>query len=166
MTRSPAHRRAAACLSLPPRANLPPLGLKPRAGDNEAGDGPATTRPASHLRWAAASPTRGWEPRRRALPHTQDAGRHGLPLAFATSPLAALLGSALFVLWRQDCRRGAPGLWPASSGARRLAVAKAAAPATGLRALAAANTVLCSRRLYIVQSGQRRKTGYVKGGND
>src|SRR6185295_13314290 len=62
------------------------------------------------------------------------------------------------------CPSGRPGLWRRGLGGAMVC-------GTGVRSRspirsAAANRVLCSRRLYIVQSGQRRKTGYVKGGND
>jgi hypothetical protein len=53
----------------------------------------------------------------------------------------------------------------ARSGAR-LAAGQKKDAGSNAQIASAANTVLCSRRLYIVQSGQRRKTGHVKGGND
>jgi hypothetical protein len=57
-----------------------------------------------------------------------------------------------------------PGYGGALGGAPRCGAKNDAG--SNAQIASAANTVLCSRRLYIVQSGQRRKTGHVKGGND
>ena len=97
----------------------------------------------------------------------------GLPLAFASLGDCHCLGQAgdrargarpqLGCPSAPACRSGAPRLWPRAWGC---AGCRAKGPTARRTFASAANRVLCSRRLYIVQSRQRRKTGHVKGGND
>jgi hypothetical protein len=118
--------------------------LAPAPGTSRAPQMPATARldasfcrsPGSPLVWAGALSGSG------------------------CGPAAALLSIASPV-----AKAAHPGLWRRARGGALVARAKRGVRSKR-RIAAAANRVLCSWRLYIVQSGQRRKTGHVKGGND
>jgi hypothetical protein len=184
LPRAPREQGGAPAVVRPPapRANLPPRGPQP---DKAARWMAATAPPCNGARAVCRLPCKT-APRAppKAIPRTPT-GRGsaclrlrrrpapGLPLAFATLGDCHCLGQAgdrargarpqLGCPSAPACRSGAPRLWPRAWGC---AGCGAKGPTARRTIASAANRVLCSRRLYIVQSRQRRKTGHVKGGND
>jgi len=108
----------------------------------------------------ALGQARAWV--RRALgPGT----RVGQARGWARHAGGPVTGGCSYVAHRNPVAQAAqPGYGGALRGAPRCGAKKDVG--SNAQIASAANTVLCSRRLYIVQSGQRRKTGHVKGGND
>jgi hypothetical protein len=178
--RSPAHRRARAPV---------PICRRGRGGRKRQAS-TATARPASRASQDSANPQaspRAPDGPRPVLASAADGGHHPvyrflLPLwgfchalgqARAWARHAGGPGTRVgrsrvgcsFVAHRNPVAQAAhPGYGGALGGAPRCGAKKDVG--SNAQIASAANTVLCSRRLYIVQSGQRRKTGHVKGGND
>ena len=173
--RSPAHRRARAPV---------PICRRGRGGRKRQAS-TATARPASRASQDSANPQaspRAPDGPRPVLASAADGGHHPvyrflLPLfgfCHALGPGTRVgqargwaghgSAAAMLPIGNPVAQAAHPGYGGALGGAPRCGAKKDAG--SNAQIASAANTVLCSRRLYIVQSGQRRKTGHVKGGND
>ena len=183
--RGPSHGGPPSCAPArhpPPRANLPPRRFRPPPATRRVrmaattmpppqtraarsclvGRGPASQDGTRASPKAIAMGTRRPAPGTRMRPRWRP--RPALTLPFATLRVCHSLGqarsrdqcgpaAALLPIASPVAKAAHPGLWRRARGGALVRGKKGAR--SKRRFAAAANRVLCSRRLYIVQSGQR-----------